>query len=102
MTTRRNVEYQIQLHDRREKKETVIKLVKKKKQQYSMPRQIIIYCDTVKKTKRLAAVLGCVCYHREAGSRAEKGEMVQQLTEGRQQVFTATNMLGLGVDALMI
>ena len=75
------------------------KLVEEKKQQYPMPGQIIVYCDTVKKTKRLAAVLGCVCYHREAGSRAEKGEMVRQLTEGRQQVFTATNALGLGVDA---
>ncbi len=99
VTTRRNVEYRIQLHDRREEEETVVKLMEEKKQQYPMPGQIIIYCDTVKKIKRLAAVLGCVCYHREAGSRAEKGEMVWQLTEKRQQVFTATNALGLGVNA---
>jgi hypothetical protein len=82
--TQRNVKYQIQLHNRRKEEETVVKLVTEKKQQYPMPRQIIIYCNTVKKTKRLAAVLRCVCYHRETGSRAEKGEMVQQLTEGRQ------------------
>ncbi|KAH6612356.1 P-loop containing nucleoside triphosphate hydrolase protein [Boeremia exigua] len=64
-----------------------------------MPGQIIVYCDTVAKTVRLARLLGCVCYHRQVGSRGEKAELVRQLTEGRQQVFTATNALGLGVDA---
>jgi superfamily II DNA helicase RecQ len=33
------------------------------------------------------------------GSRSEKSKLVRQLTEGLQQVFTATNALGLGVDA---
>ncbi|KAF2726598.1 hypothetical protein EJ04DRAFT_598889, partial [Polyplosphaeria fusca] len=45
-----------------------------------LPGQIIVYCDTVDRTKQLAEVLGCVCYH-------------------RNQVFTATNALGLGIDA---
>ena len=64
-----------------------------------MPGQIIVYCDTVAKTVRLAKLLDCVYYHRQVGSRGEKAELVRQLTEGRQQVFTATNALGLGVDA---
>ena len=74
--TRRNVEYQIQLHDRRKKEEMVVELVAKKRQQYSMPGQIIIYCNTVKKIKRLTVILRCVCYHHETESRAEKKKMI--------------------------
>ncbi|KAF2803442.1 uncharacterized protein BDZ99DRAFT_372662, partial [Mytilinidion resinicola] len=33
------------------------------------------------------------------GSSKEKSELVKQLTKGRQQVFTATNALGLGINA---
>jgi len=70
-----------------------------KKRQYPMPGQIIVYCDMVEKAVQYARLLQCVCYHRQVGSRGEKAELVRQLTEGRQQVFTATNALGLGVDA---
>ena len=77
----------------------VRRLVEAKKQQYPMPGQIIVYCDTVAKTVRFAEVLGCVCYHQQVGSRGKKAELVRQLTEGRQQTFTATNALGLGIDA---
>src|SRR5436190_23782596 len=76
--------------------------MKKEKQQYSMLRQIIMYCDTVKKIKRLTAVLKCICYHHKTESRAEKREMIQQLTEKRQQMFTVTNMLRLKVNASTI
>ena len=99
ITTRKNVAYQVRMYDVKEEEEVVGKLVEEKKVKYPMPGQIIVYCDTVEKTERLATVLGCVCYHRRVGSRAEKSELVRQLTEGLQQVFTATNALGLGVDA---
>jgi Helicase conserved C-terminal domain len=98
-TTRGNVAYQVQLYNQDEEEEAIRTLVEAKKRQYPMPGQIIVYCDTVEKTVRLAKMMGCVCYHRQVGSRAEKSELVRQLTEGRQQVFTATNALGLGVDA---
>ncbi|KAF2801299.1 uncharacterized protein BDZ99DRAFT_347351, partial [Mytilinidion resinicola] len=32
------------------------------------------------------------------GSSKEKSELVKQLTKGRQQVFTAINALGLGIN----
>lgn len=100
-TARKNVEYQVRLFNRKEEEEdeVVRKLVEEKKRQYAMPGQIVVYCDMVEKAGRLAKILGCVCYHRQVGSRGEKAELVRQLTEGRQQVFTATNALGLGVDA---
>ena len=72
------------------------------KQQYLMPGQIVIYCNTVKKTVQLVEVLGSVCYYWQVGSRGKKSKLVRQLMEGLQQVFTAMNALGLGVDALMI
>jgi superfamily II DNA helicase RecQ len=50
----------------------------------------------------MAGVLGSICYYRAVGSVEDKKEIVQQLTSGQQQVFTATNALGLGVDAATI
>lgn len=66
-----------------------VKVGGRKKPQYPMPSQIIVYCDTVAKTVRFAKVSGYVCYHRQVGSRGEKEELVRELTEGRQQTFTA-------------
>ena len=88
----------MRIYNIKKKEKVVGKLVKEKKVKYLMPRQIIIYYNTVKKTERLATVLGYIYYHQQIGSRAEKSKLVQQLTEGLQQVFTATNALGLGVD----
>jgi len=99
VTTRKNVEYQIRLYNWEEEGEAVKKLVEERKRQYPIPGQIIVYCNEVEKTVRLATGLGCVCYHRQVGSRTEKSELVRQLTEGIQQAFTATNALGLGVNA---
>lgn len=42
-----------------------------------MPGQIIVYCDTVERTVRLATVLGCVYYHHGVRSRGEKSELVR-------------------------
>jgi superfamily II DNA helicase RecQ len=61
-----------------------------------------VYCGTVARTVEIAGVLGGICYHRAVGSVEDKKEIVQQLTSGQQQVFTATNALGLGVDAATI
>ena len=102
VTTRKNVVYRVQIYNKDNEEEVVSRLVSEKKQEYPMPGQIIVYCGTVERTVRLATVLGCVCYHRTVRSRGEKSELVRQLTEGRQQVFTATNALGLGVDAATI
>jgi superfamily II DNA helicase RecQ len=99
VTSRSNVQYQIHAYDMEEEEEAVSRLVEELKQKYPSPGQVIVYCDTVQKTVRLAEVLGCVCYHRNVGSSQEKKALVAQLTSGQQQVFTATNALGLGVDA---
>jgi superfamily II DNA helicase RecQ len=98
-TTRRNVAYRVQLYDGKEEMEVVQRLVEEKKQQYPLPGQIVIYCDTVALTKKLAVMLGCACYYREVGDTDEKKAIVRQLCQGEEQVFTATNALGLGVDA---
>ncbi|KAF2805012.1 P-loop containing nucleoside triphosphate hydrolase protein [Mytilinidion resinicola] len=81
--------------------DAVVKLVESLKQKHAGG-QVIVYYDTVKKTIRLAEVLECVCFHRNVGSSKKKSELVKQLTKGRQQVFTATNVLGLGINAPII
>lgn len=98
-TTRRNVAYRVRLYDKKEEMEVVQRLVEEKKQQYPLPGQIVIYCETVELTRKLAEVLDCACYYREVGDAEEKKAIVRQLCGGEEQVFTATNALGLGVDA---
>lgn len=58
-----------------------------------------MYYRTIKQTKELVEVLECSAYYREVGSEEEKSELLKELTEGQERVFTATNALGLGVDA---
>ncbi|KAJ1677962.1 hypothetical protein EV182_005075, partial [Spiromyces aspiralis] len=108
-TTRRNVRYEVRRYDgRREKEEDIVAaLVEEKKAKYGRDGRdgrdgggkIVVYCDTVKKAEQYARRLGALCYHRKAGSAEVKQAIVRQLREGTQQVFTATNALGLGVDA---
>jgi len=99
VTARSNVQYQVQAYDVDDEEEAVQAVVEGLKEKYPLPGQVIVYCSMVEQAKRMVEVLGCVCYHREAGSAQEKRELVMQLTGGLQQVFTATNALGLGVDA---
>lgn len=99
-TTRTNIAYQLYSYQEHEEEEgaVVARLVQEKRRQYPLPGQILVYCDTVAKTIEYASLLGAVCYHRAVGTPEEKTALVRQLTEGKEQVFVATNALGLGVD----
>lgn len=99
ITTRKNIGYKVQRYNVDEEEEAIRTMVDGLQKKYPSPGQIIVYCDTVERTARLAEVLGCVCYHRTVGSSQEKKQLLWQLTSGQQQVFTATNALGLGIDA---
>jgi superfamily II DNA/RNA helicase len=98
-TTRKNIGYRVVEYDMEEEEEAVVELVEVLKRRYPLPGQIVVYCGTVARTMQLGEALGAVCYHRAAGSAEQKKEMVRQLTSGERQVFTATNALGLGIDA---
>lgn len=98
-TSKRNVKYQVFWHDEKEEEEAIVRLVEEKRQQYGPGGQIIVYCDTVAKTKRYAKALGCQCFHRDVGDGREKERLLKALKEGTEQVWTATNALGLGIDA---
>ena len=52
------------MYNIKEEEEVVSKLVEEKKVKYLMPGQIIVYYNTVKKTERLATVLGYIYYYR--------------------------------------
>jgi superfamily II DNA/RNA helicase len=101
-TTRRNVAYRVVEYNRDNEDEEVKALVEEMKEKYPAPGQIVVYCKTVQQTKHLANVLGCSVYHRNVGSASEKKAILKRLTRRTERVFTATNALGLGVDASSI
>lgn len=98
-TTRPNVAYQVVEYRRDEEDEAVQRLVEQMKEKYPAPGQIIVYCKKVVQAERLAGVLQCSVYHRTIGDATQKRAILQQLTGQTERVFTATNALGLGVDA---
>jgi superfamily II DNA/RNA helicase len=99
-TTRPNIAYNVHWYNEAEEEEADVlaRLVHEAKEQFPLPGQIIVYCDSVAKTKHYAVMLGAVCFHREAGTMEEKRALLRLLTDGQQQVFVATSALGLGVD----
>jgi superfamily II DNA helicase RecQ len=97
-TTRPNIAYQVQRYAVKDEDEQVRQLVEAKKVQYPMPGQIIVYCGTVQRTKSLGELLGCSAYYREVGDEVAKRRILDRLISGHEQVFTATNALGLGID----
>ena len=98
-TTRKNIQYRVHAYDIEDEQQAAGDLVQRLKRKYPLPGQIIVYCGTTKRTVQMAEALGAVCYYRAVGSAEEKRKIVQQLTSGQEQVFTATNALGLGIDA---
>jgi superfamily II DNA helicase RecQ len=98
-TTRKNIQYQVHAYDVEDKQQAGIDLVEELKRKYPLPGQVVVYCSTRNRTVEIARVLGAVCYHQAVGSIKEKKEIVQQLTSSKAQVFTATNALGLGINA---
>ena len=97
-TSRGNVAYLVLPYQREQEDQAVQQLIEQKKAQYPKG-QIVVYCRRVEQAKHLAQVLECSVYHRGAGNRAEKKAILQKLTGQQERVFTATNALGLGVDA---
>lgn len=96
-TSRRNVRYQIvDDHGRKqnEQDEFVVRLVEQKSQRWSTGK-MIVYCNSVKKSKRLAELLQCPVYHHHATDKAEK---LQGFINGTIRIIVATSSLGLGLD----
>jgi len=74
-------------------------LVAVKKQQYSLPGQIIAYCRMITQATALAQALVFSVFHRWAGDAAEKSRLLHRFTSGGGNVMTATNAFVLGIDA---
>ncbi|KAJ9653802.1 hypothetical protein H2201_009097 [Coniosporium apollinis] len=101
-TTRKNVEYRVHEYEKENEDEEVERLVEEKKRQHPMSGQIVMYCKEIKQAKRFAGVLECSVCYREVGTKEKKRRILRRLTQGQEQVFTATNASGLGIDAPMI
>jgi superfamily II DNA helicase RecQ len=99
-TTRTNIAYQVLEYARGALHEVLVELVAAKRRKYGPGAQIIVYCLTVDETKRLAKLLRCPAYYREMNTDEEKARMVRNFTAGIEKLCTATNMLGLGLNAV--
>lgn len=98
-TSRPNIVYQVRQFRRGALDQELVCLVAAKRSQYGPEAQIVIYCPTVIETKRLGKLLQCPTYHRSMDTEAEKAYTVQRFTLGLEKICTATNMLGLGINA---
>jgi superfamily II DNA helicase RecQ len=63
---------------------------------------VIVYCRKVEQAKQLVVVLGCSVYHCTIRDQKKKKGILQRLTEQTEQVFIATNTLGVSIDVLTI
>lgn len=99
-TRRTNVAYRVVMTEDEDK--AVQALVARKRREYQGQGQIIVYCGTRAQTEHVAELVGGVYYHAKAGSASEKAAILRRLVEEKDQVFAATNALGLGVDAARI
>jgi superfamily II DNA helicase RecQ len=101
-TRRKNVEYRVVATTAEGEEDCIRQLVEAKKREYAGRGQIVVYCGTRALTQRVAELVGGVFYHSKAGSAGEKAAILKRLVEEKDQVFAATNALGLGVDAARI
>ena len=101
-TTRPNIQYRVGRFDSDNTHNAVAALMHEKRQQYPLPGQIIMYCRSVTETKELAEVLGGTAYFREVGDYEHKRRLLNRLISGYEQVFTATNALGIEIDRASI
>ena len=61
-----------------------------------------MYCRSVTETKELAEILDRTAYFREVGDHEHKQRLLDRLISSHEQVFTATNALGIGIDRASI
>jgi superfamily II DNA helicase RecQ len=98
-TSRPNIAYQVADYDREDLEPTLTRLVARKREQFGEDAQIIVYCRQVKQTQSLAKHLRCAAYYSGMGTEEEKTCRVRAFASGVVKTCTATNMLGLGLDA---
>ena len=74
--------------------DAVAALIQQKQRQHDGGK-VVVYCQSVPHTKRLAALLQCDAYHHHALDKQIKMEAFRQ---GRQRVIVSTSAFGMGVD----
>jgi superfamily II DNA helicase RecQ len=98
-TVRGNIAYSVVGYTKENEDKEVRRLVDEKLAQYPAPGQVIVYCRFVEQARRLAKTLNCSVYHRSVGNKTAKEGILRRLTGQSERVFTATNALGIGIDA---
>jgi len=98
-TSRPNIRYATEAYDRPELASTLARLVSQKRTQYGPEAQIIVYCPSRDEARRLSKLLRCPAFTSDMGTEEQKASRVRAFVNGADKLCTATNMLGLGLDA---
>lgn len=97
-TTRPNIQYSVVNILNSELYSELQDLITSLQEKYTHTGIIIVYCGSIKITKKVAEVLNCPGYYNEMGTNEEKSTVLQQLKTGITRIIAATNALGLGIN----
>ncbi len=100
-TVRKNVKYQVmkvKSDDQEKKEEFIVQMIQRVMRDYAEGK-IVMYCNSVRKMKKLAKALNCKSYYHHA---KQKDEKLKRFQDGEKRVIVATSALGLRIDILDI
>ena len=75
----------------------LLQTTQRKSIEFPPPNQILVFCGTVKMTKRVGELLNCPIYFKDEES-TRKTEVFNELTRNINPIFVITNVLGFGID----
>jgi len=96
-TVRKNVKYQVvkvKGDDQEEEEEFIVQMVQRVMRGYAGGKSVV-YCNSVRKVKKLAEALNCEGYYHHA---EQKDEKLKRFRDGEKRMIVATSALGLGID----
>ncbi|KAK3613495.1 hypothetical protein LTR56_027852, partial [Elasticomyces elasticus] len=77
VTSRSNIQYSVVEYERKREEEAVKELVERKKGEYPVPGQVVVFVQSIAQAKKLGQVLDCQMYYREVGTEEEKRRILQ-------------------------
>ena len=100
-TVRKNVKYQVMKvknDDQEKKEEFIVQMIQRVMRDY-VEGKIVMYCNSVRKMKKLTKALNCESYYHHA---KQKDEKLKRFQDDEKRVIVTTSALRLRIDILDI
>ncbi len=98
---RKNVKYQVMKvknDDQEKKEEFIVQMIQRVMRDY-VEGKIVMYCNSVRKMKKLTKALNCESYYHHA---KQKDEKLKRFQDDEKRVIVTTSALRLRIDILDI